>query len=142
LGHETKTGRLLPLANLDYPAPKPKGHIMQYMALIYSDPAKDPAYGSPEFTAMINGYNACTAELKARGVFVAGDGLKNVATATSLRLRGGKVETMDGPFAETKEHLGGYYLIDVPDLDAAMKVAAMIPTAAWGTIELRPVMGM
>ena len=113
---------------------------MQYLALIYSAPANGPKYGTPEFKAMMDGYDAFTAELKARGAFVAGDGLKPVETATSVRVRGGKVETMDGPFAETKEHLGGYYLIEVPDLDAATKVAAMIPSAAFGTIELRPVM--
>ena len=113
---------------------------MQYMALIYSSPESNPKYGTPEFGAMMAGYNAFTAELKARGAFVAGDGLKPAEAATSLRLRGGKVETMDGPFAETKEHLGGYYLIEVPDLDTAVKIAAMIPTAGWGTIELRPVM--
>ena len=112
---------------------------MQYLALIYSAPANQPKYGTPEFKAMIDGYNAFTAELKARGAFVAGDELKPVETATSVRVRGGKTETMDGPFAETKEHLGGYYLIDVPDLDAAIKVAAMIPGASYGTVELRPV---
>ena len=113
---------------------------MQYMALIYADPAAQPQYGTPEFQAMMQGYFAVTEKLKADGVFVAGDGLQGVTTATSLRLRSGKVETMDGPFAETKEHLGGYYLIDVPDLDAALRYAAMIPTAAHGTVELRPVM--
>lgn len=113
---------------------------MQYLALIYSAPENEPVYGTPEFKAMMEGYYAFTAHLKEKGVFVAGDGLKGTETATSLRVRGGKVETMDGPFAETKEHLGGYYLIDVPDLDAALKYAAMIPTAAYGTIELRPVM--
>ena len=113
---------------------------MQYLALIYSAPANEPKYGSPEFKAMMDGYNAFTAELKARGAFVAGDGLKPVETATSVRVRGGKTETMDGPFAETKEHLGGYYLIEVPDLDTALKYVAMIPTAAYGTVELRPVM--
>jgi hypothetical protein len=114
---------------------------MQYLALIYSAPASQPAYGSAEFAKMIADYNTYTALLKDKGIFVAGDGLKPVQTATSLRVRGGKVETMDGPFAETKEHLGGYYLMNVPDLDTAMIYAAMIPTAAWGTIELRPVMG-
>ena len=113
---------------------------MQYLALIYASPDNDPKYGTPEFKAMMDGYNALTAELKARGAFVSGDGLKPVETATSVRVHGGKVETMDGPFAETKEHLGGYYLMEVPDLDAALKYAAMMPTAAFGTIELRPVM--
>ncbi len=113
---------------------------MQYMALIYSDPAKGPKYGTPEFKTMMDGYFAFTTEMKAKGAYVAGDGLKDVDAATSVRVRGGKVETMDGPFAETKERLGGYYLIEVPDLDTAIKYAAMIPTADHGTIELRPVM--
>ena len=113
---------------------------MQYMALIYSSPGSEPTYGTPEFKAMMDGYFAFTAMLKDKGAFIAGDGLKGAETATSLRLRGGKVETMDGPFAETKEHLGGFYLIEVPDLDTALKYAAMIPTAGYGTVELRPVM--
>lgn len=115
---------------------------MQYLALIYAAPENEPKYGTPEFAAMIAGYNAMTAMLKAKGAFVAGDGLKPVQTATSIRVKGGKVETMDGPFAETKEHLGGYYLMEVPDLDTAIKYAAQIPSAAFGTIELRPVMEM
>jgi hypothetical protein len=113
---------------------------MQYMALIYSAPGSEPVYGTPEFKAMMDGYFAFTAHLKEKGAFIAGDGLKGTDTATSLRVRGGKVETMDGPFATTKEHLGGYYLMEVPDLDTALKYAAMIPTAAYGTVELRPVM--
>jgi hypothetical protein len=113
---------------------------MQYLALIYAAPNSGPAYGSPEFKTWMDSYFAFTAFLKEQGAFVAGDGLKSTETATSLRLRGGKVETMDGPFAETKEHLGGYYLMEVPDLDTALKYAAMIPSAAHGTIELRPVM--
>ena len=113
---------------------------MQYMALIYSDPARAPAYGTPEFGTMMEGYFALNRLLKADGVWVAGDGLQGVHTATSLRMNAGKVETMDGPFAETKEHLGGYYLLEVADLDAAMRYGAMIPSAAWGTIEMRPVM--
>lgn len=71
---------------------------------------------------------------------MAGEGLKDVDTATSLRIRGGNVETMDGPFAETKERLGGYYIFEVPDLDTALLFAAMIPSAAYGTIEVRPLM--
>lgn len=66
--------------------------------------------------------------------------LQGVETATSVRLRSGKVETMDGPFAETREHLGGYYVIEVPDLDAALRYAAMVPAAAWGTVEVRPLL--
>ncbi len=113
---------------------------MQYLALIYAAPDAGPVYGTPEFKTMMDGYFALNTELKTRGAWLGGEGLKPVETATSVRLVSGKVETMDGPFAETKEHLGGYYLIDVPDLDSAVKVAAMIPGAAYGTIELRPVM--
>lgn len=113
---------------------------MKYLALIYADPAKSPSRDTPEFAKMLADYTALTTQMKADGVFVAGDGLKPVETATSVRLRGGKVETMDGPFAETKEHLGGYYLIDVPDLDRALAYAAKIPSAAFGTIEVRPLM--
>ena len=113
---------------------------MQYIALIYADPANAPKYGTPEFKDMMDGYAACTKALKDRGAWIAGEGLKPVETATAVRVRGGKTETMDGPFAETKEHLAGFYLMEVPDLDAAIKAAAMIPTASYGTIELRPVM--
>jgi hypothetical protein len=86
------------------------------------------------------GYGAFSQRLVADGAMRGGEGLKGVETATSLRKRGGVVETMDGPFATTKEHLGGFYIIDVPDLDAALKYAAMIPTADYGTIEVRPLM--
>ena len=113
---------------------------MQYMLLIYSDPAVEPKYGTPGFGQMMEGYRAFTERLKADGAMRAGDALKGAETATSVRVRGGKVETMDGPFATTKEHLGGYYLIEAPDLDAALKYAAMVPTAQHGTIEVRPVM--
>ena len=113
---------------------------MKYMILIYSDPALEPAYGTPEFDAMMGGFFAANDKMKADGVLVAGEALKGIETATSLRIRGGKAETMDGPFAETKEHLGGYYVIEVPDLDAALKYAALLPSATFGTIEVRPLM--
>ena len=113
---------------------------MQYLALLYTDPALEPAYGTPEFEKLMGEYFAFTAFLKEKGAFKGGDGLKPVETATCVRLRSGKVETMDGPFAETKEYLGGYYLMEVPDLDTALKYAAMIPTAKYGTVEMRPVM--
>lgn len=112
---------------------------MKFMALIYSDPNLQPKFGTPEFEKFIGGYFALNEKLKADGVYVAGDGLQNVDTATTLRLRGGKTETMDGPFAETKEQLGGYFVIDCADLDAALKYAAMIPTATYGAIEVRPI---
>lgn len=113
---------------------------MKYMILIYSDPTREPQYGTPEFQQMMGSYFAFNERLKADGIEFSGEGLQGIETATSLRLKGGNAETMDGPFAETKEHLGGYYVIDVPDLDAALRYAAMIPTAAYGTIEVRPLM--
>jgi hypothetical protein len=113
---------------------------MKYMILIYNDPAQQPVYGTPDFDAMMGGYFAANDRMKADGVLVDGESLGGVETATSLRIRGGKVETMDGPFAETKEYLGGYYVINVPDLDSALKYAALIPSATFGTIEVRPLM--
>jgi hypothetical protein len=113
---------------------------MQYMLLIYSSPAAEPTYGTPEFQAMMAGFMAFNEKAGADGVLRGGEALKGIDTATSLRVRGGKVETMDGPFAETREHLGGYYVLDVPDLDTALRYAAMIPAAAFGTIEVRPLM--
>ncbi len=113
---------------------------MKYMLLIYNDPAREPVYGTLEFQAMMGGFFALNERMKADGVLRGGEGLKGIETATSLRIKGGKVETMDGPFAETKEHLGGYYIIEVDDLDAALKYAALVPSATFGTIEVRPLM--
>ena len=113
---------------------------MQYMLLIYNDPTKEPAWGTPAFQEMMAGYFSANERMKADGVLRGGEGLQGVETATSLRIQNGKVETMDGPFAETREHLGGYYLVEVPDLVAALRYAAMIPSAHFGTIEVRPLM--
>ncbi len=113
---------------------------MQYMLLIYGDPAREPAYGTPEFAAMMKGFFDANEAMKADGVLRGGEGLQGIETATTLRMRGGRVETMDGPFAEVREHLGGYYIVDVENLDAALKYAALLPAAAWGAIEVRPLM--
>ncbi|MFY8031578.1 MAG: YciI family protein [Devosia sp.] len=113
---------------------------MKYMLLIYNDPTREPAYGTEEFKQMMGGFFELNTRMNADGVLVAGEGLKGIETATSLRRKAGKVETMDGPFADTKEHLGGYYIVDVPDLDAALRYAADIPSANFGTIEVRPLM--
>lgn len=113
---------------------------MKYLLLLYVDPAREPAPGSAAFDSYIGGFYEASQKMAAQGAFLAGEGLQGVETATSLRIRGGKVETMDGPFAETREHLGGFYLIEAPDLDAALAHAATIPTAHLGTVEVRPVM--
>lgn len=107
---------------------------MKYIALIYTDPTVTPPMGQ----SMNEAYFALNRRMREAGVMVAGDALHPAATATSVRVRGGKVETMDGPFAETREHLGGYYIIDCADLDAAIGWAAQIPGAAYGTVEVRP----
>ena len=114
---------------------------MKYMLLIYTDPSMEPAYGTPAFQDMMAGFSSANERMAADGVLKSGDALQGIETATSLRVKAGKVETMDGPFAETREHLGGYYVVDVPDLDAALKYAALLPSAHFGTIEVRPLMG-
>ena len=113
---------------------------MQFMCLIYSKENSGPQPGTEEFGPFMQGYIDFTEKVKQDGKFVSGDALDAVATATTVSVRNGKVETMDGPFAETKEQLGGYYLLDCEDLDEALKYAAMIPTAEYGRIEVRPIM--
>lgn len=108
---------------------------MQYMMLIYTDPAKTPDIGAK----MNDAYLQFTKMVKEAGILRGGEALRPTTTATSVRVRGEKVETMDGPFAETRETLGGYYILDCTDLDEALKYAAMIPGAKLGTIEVRPV---
>lgn len=113
---------------------------MKYMLLLYAAPDKEPQYGTPEFEEMMAAFVATDEAYKNDGVLVGGEGLQGIETATSLRVKSGKVEIMDGPFAETRENLGGYFVIDVADLDTALKYAAMIPVAHFGTIEIRPLM--
>jgi len=112
---------------------------MQYMLLIYTNPATDLAPGTPEFMEMLARYGKAGETYETDGVFKAGAALQPPSTATTVKVRNGKVQTMDGPFAETKEMLAGYYLLDCPDLDAAIKYAAMIPGAETGSVEVRPV---
>jgi hypothetical protein len=113
---------------------------MKYLALIYSAAGSGPQYGTPEFGTFMGGYNEATQTYKRDGVMLAGEGLQPTSTATTIRVRNGKTETMDGPFAETKEQLGGFYLFECANLDEAIKYAAMIPSAAFGSVEVRPVM--
>ncbi len=112
---------------------------MKYMLLLYSAAGTGPDPDSPEGEAHMGRWFAVTDEMARAGVLVAGDALQPVTTATTLRERDGEVLLTDGPFAETKELLGGYYLIDVPDLDEATKWAAKMPLAPYGSVEIRPV---
>jgi hypothetical protein len=112
---------------------------MQYMLLIYNDPNGWESMSEADRGGIYNAYGTFTAELQASGKMVAGDALQATDTATSVRVRDGETLTTDGPFAETKEVLGGYYLIDVETLDEALEWAAKIPGAGYGTIEVRPV---
>jgi hypothetical protein len=112
----------------------------QYMLLIYGDPTAGPAEGSPESQAEFAGWMGYTEQMAQAGVMQAGDALHPVSTATTVRVRGDERVVSDGPFAETRELLAGYYVIDVPDLDAAIEWAAKAPHIAHGSVEVRPVM--
>jgi len=112
---------------------------MQYICLIYAAEDAGPQPGTAEFGPFIQGYQEFTERVQKDGVFVAGDALKPVATATTVTTANGKPETMDGPFAETKEQLGGYYLLECKNIDEALKYAAMIPSAKYGRVEVRPI---
>lgn len=109
---------------------------MKYMLLIYGD---ENGWTTEEREACYSESIALTQELHAQGRFVAASPLESVSTATSVRVRNGKPLVTDGPFAETREQLGGYYLIDVRDLNEAINVAAKIPGARQGTVEIRPI---
>jgi hypothetical protein len=120
--------------------PPEKETAMQYMLLIYQNEklgADVPEARQQEVFAEWMSYSE---DMKKAGVMKAGDPLQPVATATSVRVRGGKRTTTDGPFAETKEQLGGYYLIECKDLDEAIRWAEKCPAARDGTVEVRPVM--
>lgn len=113
---------------------------MKYMFLIYQDVAVEQKMNHEEQMALFNEYVALDESLKEAGVSVLGShALQPTSTATTVQLRGGKTLTSDGPFAETKEHLGGYYILDCENLDEAIKWAAKIPNAKDGSIEIRPV---
>jgi hypothetical protein len=113
--------------------------MAHYMLLIYDDPSAWQSMSEEQQNAVMGEYFAYTQELRDAGAFVAGDALQPTATAKSVRLRDGETLTTDGPFAETKETLGGYYLIDVETDEEAQEWAAKIPSARFGTVEVRPV---
>ncbi len=113
---------------------------MKYLCLIYEDEKKWSAKPQAELEALMGEYFALNESLRSSGRYVAAEALQPTQTATLVRVRNGKVSTTDGPFAETKEQLGGFYLIEAKDLNDAIQVASRIPSARFGSVEVRPVM--
>ena len=111
---------------------------MKYMLLMYGNQAAVPTYSPEEQQAAFQEWQTLGAEMKTAGVLIDTNGLAPVTDATSVRVRNGKTILADGPFAETHEQLGGFYIIKCKDLDEATSWAAKIPSARWGTIEVRP----
>jgi hypothetical protein len=109
---------------------------MQFIALIYSTEGSDDV----DMETLMGQYQAFGQAVSEAGVMLAGEPLEAVSTATSVRVRNGKTQLTDGPFAETKEQLGGFYILECKDLDEATHWAAKIPSARYGTIEVRPIM--
>jgi hypothetical protein len=112
---------------------------MRYLCLIYGEEKRLDAMSRGESDAFTGEYVAFTEEIRKSGHFLGGEALQPVQTATTVRVRNGKVSTTDGPFAETKEQLGGFYLISARDLNDAIRVASRIPSARVGCVEVRPI---
>jgi hypothetical protein len=112
---------------------------MKYLCLIYDEEKKLEKMSKEEGDKFMGEYFAFTDGVKQSGHHVSSEALQPINTATSIRMRNGKLSTTDGPFAETKEQLGGFYLIEAKDLNDAIQVAAKIPSVKTGTIEIRPV---
>jgi hypothetical protein len=112
---------------------------VKYLCLIYDDESKLAALPADEGKAFMGEYFAFTEDIRRSGHHVAGEALQSVRNATTLRSRNGKLATTDGPFAETREQLGGFYMIEARDLNEALQIAARIPSVRTGSIEVRPV---
>lgn len=113
---------------------------MQYLLMIYEDEKAWTKLSEAERGKIFGEYMTFTADIKKSGHYVGGNPLQPVHTATTVRVRDGKTTKTDGPFAETREQLGGYYLIEAKDLDEACAIGARIPASRMGSIEVRPVM--
>jgi len=113
---------------------------MQYLLIICDDPSEAANLSAEERAQVYPDYRAFTESIVRSGNFRGGDPLQPVTTATTVRIRGGKRMVTDGPFAETKEHLVGYYLIEAEDIDQAIGIAERIPSAKFGAVEVRPVL--
>ncbi len=113
---------------------------MKYLCLIYENEQFYEKVSKEEGDAIFGEYMGFTQDIAKSGHLIAGEALQPTSTATTVRVRNGKISTTDGPFAETKEQLGGYYLVEARDLNDAIQIAARIPGARYGSIEVRPVM--
>src|SRR5258708_40374723 len=113
---------------------------MKYLCLIYEDQSMYTKLSKAESDKVMADYGAFTDNVKKSGQYLAAEALQPSNTATTIRSRNGKLTSTDGPFAETKEQLGGFYLIDAKDLNDAIRVAGRIPSAQWGALEVRPIM--
>jgi hypothetical protein len=112
---------------------------MRYLCTIYDEETKLGTMSKEEGEAFMGEYFAFTDDIKKSGHYLGGEALQPVATATTVRIRNGKLSTTDGPFAETKEQLGGFYLINARDLNEAIQIASKIPSSRTGSVEVRPV---
>ena|SRR5215469_5715502 len=112
---------------------------MQYLLLIYTNESHYEALGEGEQKKITGGYMDLVKSMRANGQYVGGNRLDLTSTATTVRVREGKKLVTDGPFAETKEQLGGYFLVEANDLDEAIRVAEKIPAARWASVEVRPI---
>jgi hypothetical protein len=112
---------------------------MRYLCLIYNDEKSLAAMPKPEYEVFAAGHLALDEQLQKSRHYIASQALQSVRTATTVRIRNGKLSTTDGPFAETKEQLGGFFLIEAKDLEEAIGIAARIPSASTGSIEVRAI---
>jgi len=115
---------------------------MKYLCLLYADESQFPKMPKAEADQWMAQFAAYTEDIKKSGHFVASNRLQPTQAATTVRVRNGKLSATDGPFVETKEQLGGYYLIEARDLNEAIQVAGKVPGALYGSVEVRPVMDM
>jgi hypothetical protein len=115
---------------------------MQYLLMIYGDEGAMQARDKEETDRLVGAFMAYTDAMKTAGVLVGSNRLRPAATATTVRIADGKTQVLNGPYAETREQLGGYYLIEAPDLDAALSWASRCPGATYGAIEVRPIWAM
>jgi hypothetical protein len=115
---------------------------MKYVLMIYTSESNGAGATPEQQAAVMAEYNVFTQQLHEHKAYLGGEALMPTSTATSVRVRDGKRAITDGPFAETKEQLGGFYIIEAPDLNGAIEAATMCPGAKYGSVELRPVMEM